>query len=306
MTRKRVAYLNGKFLPYEKALLPIGTHALQYGTGCFEGIRAYWNKEQAKLFVFRLADHYDRLARSCRTLSMRLPADTKKLVELTVELLRRNGYRENVYIRPFVYKSDDNIGLFNLHKLADGFGIYCVPLGAIMDAAKGINVIISRWRRMNAAIIPPGAKPTGIYLNTALAKTEAEEKGAQEAILLNLDGSVAEGSAENVFLVKDGRLVTPAADQNILEGITRNTVIELVRRELKLETIQRKVAEEELYSADEVFLTGTGMEIMPVVKISSRVVGDGKVGKVSNCLSQLYKSVVYGRFNKYKEWLTAV
>ena len=303
---KRVAYLNGKFLPYQKAVIPIGTHALQYGSGCFEGIRAYWNAEKKKLYAFRLKDHFERLDRSCKTLHMKLPLTTEALVKLTVELLAKNKHRENVYIRPFVYKTSDIVSVFNLDRLENGFGIYTVPLGSILNVKEGINAVFSSWRRVDSHTVPPGAKPTGIYLNTSLAKTEAEEKGADEAILLNLDDSIAEGSAENLFIVKSGKLITPSIDQNILEGITRNTVIELAEKELNIRTAQRKVQKDELWTCDEIILTGTGMEIAPVVKIEDRAVGSGKVGPITQKLQGLYSNIVHGKDKRYLKWLTEV
>lgn len=301
----KYTYLNGQFIESEKAVVPITTHALQYGTGCFEGIRAYWNEEQKQLYVFKLKDHYQRLGRSTKTLHMKLPGTVEELVEITIELLRKNAPKENTYIRPFVYKKNTVIGNFNLDKLEDGFGLYTLPLNKYHEAA-GLSVMISSWVRMDLRIIPPSAKPTGIYLNTALAKTEAETHGFHEAILLNLDGSVAEGTAENVFLVKNGQLITPATNQNILEGITRNTLIELAKKEFGIKTVQRKVLKNELFSADEIFVSGTGAEVTPVFELNSKKIRNGKIGLITAKLQQLYFNIVYGNNRKYKKWLTSI
>ena len=301
-----IVFLNGKFVPYKKAVVPISTHALHYGTGCFEGIRGYWNPKAKKLYVFRMADHYRRLARSCRTLCMRLPAPVPELCLTTVELLRRCSYKQGVYIRPLVYKSDPTVTRFNLDKLADGFAILTEPLGHYLNVSAGIGAITSSWLRVSARMIPPFAKPTGIYLNTALAKTEAEAKGASEAILTNPDGSVSEGSAENIFLVKANRLFTPSLDQNILEGITRNTIIELAQKELRIPTLQRKIMASELAAADEVFLTGTGAEVTPVTKINGVKIGPGRVGPITHKLQDLYFCIVHGQNPKYAHWLTVI
>ncbi|MBI3887573.1 aminotransferase class IV [Candidatus Microgenomates bacterium] len=209
-------------------------------------------------------------------------------------VLKRNKYLEGVYIRPLVYVSTESVVKFNLNKLDCGFAIYTVPLGHFFDVANGIKIKVSSWTRVSSGSIPPGAKPTGIYLNTCLAKTEVEDLGFGEAVLLNSDGSISEGSAENIFLVKDGNLVTPSLDQNILEGITRNTIIELAKSEFGIKTIQRKIMANELETADEIFLTGTGAEVTPV----------NTVGLITKRLQQLYFDVVHGKVNKYSHWLT--
>lgn len=302
----RLVYLNGKFVPYKKAVVPIDTHALHYGTGCFEGVRAYWNEKRRKLFIFRLKDHYERLTRSAETLYMKLPGSTHKLCELTVELLRKNRYQEGVYIRPLVYKSEPVVVKFNLSKLSDGFAIFTTPLGHYLNVSSGIRTITSKWLRVDSRMIPPSAKPTGLYLNTSLAKTEAEMRGYDEAIFLNSDGSVSEGSGENIFLVVDGGLVTPATDQNILTGITRSTVIELADKELGVGTTERKILKEELFRAEEVFMTGTGAEVTPVVEVDGKKVGNGKAGSLTAKLQRHYFDVVRGDNPSYRRWLTPI
>jgi branched-chain amino acid aminotransferase len=287
---KNIVYFNGQFLPYNRATLPLATHALHYGTGCFEGIRGYFFKNQ--LIIFRLKDHYDRLKKSAQILHMTAP--DIDLCGITIDLLKKNRYKENVYIRPLIYKSSETITEFNLEKLTDGFAIYTCPLGHYLDVNQGIKALVSSWERVSSRAIPPQAKPTGLYLNSCLAKTEAEKRGAKEAILLNPDGSISEGSAENIFLVFKNELVTPSADQNILEGITRNTILQLARREFKLKTTERKVMAEELKAAEEIFLTGTGAEITPV----------GRPGPVTTSFQTLYFDIVRGKVNRYRHWLT--
>ncbi|OGC51726.1 branched-chain-amino-acid transaminase [candidate division WWE3 bacterium RBG_16_37_10] len=302
----RFAYFNNEFVPYKEALIPIGTHALQYGTACFEGIRGYWNNEKERLYIFKLKDHYLRMQKSAEILHMKLPLDPDTLCEITLELIKKNGHRENIYIRPILYKSDDIVSRFNLDKLNDSFAIYTVPLGKHLNTDKGISVILSSWKRIRSNIIPPSAKPTGIYLNTCLAKTEAEAKGADEAILLNIDNTLAEGSAENIFLVKNGVLYTPSEDQNILIGITRNTIIELAKNELGISTTEKPIKKDELRKADEVFLTGTGAEVTPVILIGNKKVGNGVVGKITFKLQKIYFNIVYCKNKKYIKWLTVL
>lgn len=306
MSNKKIVFFNGKFVPYEKAVVSVASHALNYGTGCFEGIRAYWSETQKRLFVFRLEDHARRMRRSAKTLFLKLPVSEKEFCRTVVGLLHKNKPEEDTYIRPLLFKSEEVIGKFDLRKLQDGFAVFTVPLGRYLNTSQGIRAIISSWRRVDARTVPPSAKPTGIYLNTGLAKTEALMKGADEAILLNLDGSVAEGSAENIFLVKGGRLITPSLDQNILAGITRQTIIELTKRELGMETVQRKVMSRELFSASEVFLTGTGAEVAPVTEIGGKKISRGQVGKITEQLQSLYFQIVHGGNKKYFKWLTGV
>jgi len=306
MSNKKIVFFNGKFVPYEKAVVSVASHALNYGTGCFEGIRAYWSEKKQSLFVFRLPDHVQRMKRSAKTLFLKLPVTEKEFQKIVVDLLRKNRPREDTYIRPLLFKSEEVVGKFDLRKLQDGFTIFTVPLGRYLNTNQGVKTIISSYRRVDDRTVPPFAKPTGIYLNTALAKTEALKKGVDEAILLNLDNSVAEGSAENIFLIKNNKLITPSLNQNILAGITRQTIIELAKRELNMETVQRKVMSKELFSADEVFLTGTGAEVAPVIEIDRKKVGDGKAGKITARLQSFYFQIVHGENRKYSQWLTRV
>jgi len=298
-------WFNGDFARYRDAKLGVMTHALHYGTGCFEGIRAYWSGQAEKLYIFRAPEHYDRLRNSAKILHMRLPLSTSEMCEITVELLRRNGYREDVYIRPLCYKASEEIGV-RLHNLEDGFLIYTSPFGPYVDIDKGIRCMVSSWRRVDDNAAPARAKCTGIYVNSALAKTEAVENGFDEAIMLTQDGHVSEGSAENLFMVRGGTFVTPPASENILEGITRATLMHLITEEMGLDVQERSIDRSELYVADEIFLCGTGAQVSPVIEVDRRVIGDGEPGPLTTRLQTLYFDICKGQHAKYRDWLTAV
>lgn len=299
-----VVYLNGEFMPANEAHVGIATHALSYGTGCFEGIRAYYNSERDQLYVFRALEHFQRLANSCRIMNIQLSHTPEELVELLVELIRRNGLRENCYIRPFAYKADEIIGV-KLNGLRDDFTMFNVPMGDYI-ATDGLRCIVSSWRRIDDNMIPARAKVSGAYVNSAFAKSEALMSGFDEAIMLTQEGHVSEGSAENIFLLTDGGLVTPPPSENILLGITRDSVIELARREFETLTRERVIDRTELYTASEIFLTGTGAQIAPVIEVDHRPVGTGKLGAFSEKLCDLYRDVTRGRRSEYMSWLTPV
>lgn len=298
-------YFNGAFVPDDQAKIGVKTHAFNYGTGCFEGIRGYWNDQDQQIYLFRLRDHYDRLARSCKILGIGLLKTPAELCDITLELVRRNGYREDVYVRPVAYKSSEIVGV-RMHDLEDGLTIFTTPFGKYLPAENGCRCCTSSYRRVDDNAIPARAKVTGIYVNSALAKTEANLNGFDEAIMLTHEGHVSEGSGENIFLVMDGRLVTPSSSENILMGITRAVVIELARRELGVETLERPVDRSELYAADEVFMTGTAAEISPIVEIDRRAIGDGIVGPISHQLRNIFNEVVRGRATSYAPWCTPV
>jgi branched-chain amino acid aminotransferase len=297
------AFFRKQFMPLTEAKMGILTHALHYGTACFEGIRGNWNDEQEQLFLFRIKDHYERMLDGCRILKIRLPYSADEMCQLTVKLVEKSGYREDVYIRPLAYKSSEAIGV-RLHDLEDDFFIIVATLPAYLNADDGVRCCTSSWRRVDDTMIPARGKITGIYVNSALAKTEANEHGFDEAILLNHDGHVAEGSGENIFFVLDGKLVTPPSSDNILLGVTRDTVIQLARSELGIETVEMSVDRTELYLADEVFFTGTAAHVSPVLEIDHRPVGDGKIGKVTRELQRLYFDVIKGKNPKYLRWCT--
>ncbi|MFC1963318.1 branched-chain amino acid transaminase [Chloroflexota bacterium] len=299
------AFFKDQFLPLSEAKIGILTHAFHYGTACFEGIRGNWNVEEEQMYLFRCRDHYERLLRSCKVIKIDLPYSVDKLCELTVKLVQKSGYRENVYLRPLAYKSSEVVGV-RLHDLEDDFLLVVTDFGPYLDMDGGIKCCTSSWRRVDDNMIPAGAKITGIYVNSALAKTEALESGFDEAILLTSDGYISEGSGENIFLVIDRKLVTPPNYDKILVGITRNTVIELARNELGIDTEERHVNRTELYTADECFMTGTAAHVTPVVEIDHRKVGTGAIGEITNKLQKLYFDVEWGRSKKYLHWCTPV
>jgi branched-chain amino acid aminotransferase len=300
-----VTYFKGAFVEDDQAKIGVKTHAFNYGTGCFEGIRGYWNEQDEQVYVFRLRDHYARLHRSGRILGIGIEQSIDELCELTLELVRRNGYREDVYIRPIAYKSSEIVGV-RMHGIEDDLTIFTTPFGKYLPADNGCKCCTSTFRRVDDNAIPARAKVTGIYVNSALAKTEANLSGFDEAIMLTHEGHVSEGSGENIFLVSEGKLVTPAATENILLGITRQVAIDLARHELGLETVERAIDRSELYGADEIFMTGTAAEISPVVEVDRRPIGDGAVGPVSDQLRRLFNEVVRGKVAKYREWCTPV
>ncbi|MGH7684715.1 MAG: branched-chain amino acid transaminase, partial [Vulcanimicrobiaceae bacterium] len=260
-----IVYAKGGFVRYADAKVGLLTHALQYGTGCFEGIRGFWEAGERELYIFHGHDHYVRLHSSAKILLMNVPHAPKKLVEITAELCARNRFESEVYIRPFVYKSDEAIGV-KLEGVNDEFAIVAVPFLGYFGEAKGLRVTLSSWRRIDDTVAPARAKVTGIYINSALAKSEALQNGFDEAILLSADGHVSEGSAENIFIVRDDELITPDPSQNILEGITRRCVM-TIARDLGISVVERAIDRSELYTASEVFFTGSAAGVMPVESI---------------------------------------
>lgn len=299
------AYFQKQFVPLEQAKIGVMTHAFNYGTATFEGIRGNWNPDDGVLYVFRALDHLRRLRRSCRILHIDLPYTDEELLDIVVRVLELSGHTEDMYIRPLAYKSSEAVGV-RMHNLDDDLLVFVTPFGAYLDIEKGARCQTSTWRRVDDLGIPARAKVTGIYINSALAKTEAQENGFDEAIMLNHDGHVSEGSGENIFIVMDGKLVTPPPSDNILVGITRETVITLAREELGIETIERPIDRSELYIADECFMTGTAAHVTGVVEVDRRPVGSGRVGELTAQLQKLYFDTIRGRLPKYASWVTPV
>src|SRR5881396_3063520 len=286
------AFLDGEFIPVREAKVSVLTHAFNYGTGVFEGIRAYWNAGDEQLYALHLKEHYLRLHRSCRIMRIGLPYTADDLVGITLELLRRCKYREDAYIRPIAYKASPLIGV-RLHDLEDAFTVFAIPFGTYIDIDRGISCSVSSWRRTDDNAIP------------ARAKTEAQEAGFDEAIVLTQDGHVSEGSAENLFLVRNGTLITPPATDNILEGITRECVLKIAA-DNGIPTTIRQVDRTELYIADEVFLCGTGAQISPVTSIDHRAIGKGERGPITMKVSEIYFDAVRGKASQYRSWVTPV
>ncbi|MGH7861175.1 MAG: branched-chain amino acid transaminase [Candidatus Dormibacteraceae bacterium] len=293
-------FYDGEFVRYHDVRIGPMTHALHYGTGCFEGIRAYWNEEKQQLFLLQAAAHFQRLRNSGKILKMELPYSTEELIGITADLLRRNGYRADTYVRPLLYKSVEQIGVL-LHGLSDGFLLYTAPMGNYVELG-GIRCMVATWRRVSDSSLPARAKVTGGYVNAALAKSEALENGFDEAIVLNLDGHVSEGSAENLFMLKDGVLFTPPVSDDILEGITRKLVIELAREELNLTVVERSIDRTELYTCDELMLVGTGAQVSPVTEVDRRLVAEGRVGEIARELQSIYFKAARGDNPKYASW----
>jgi branched-chain amino acid aminotransferase len=295
----------GKFGRYNDVRLGLMTHALHYGTGVFEGIRAYWNSKQEQLYLLEPAAHYERMRRSANVMRMTLPYSTEKLINFTIELLRRNEFKSDVYVRPLLYTSSEEIGV-RLHNLEHSFFIYAIPFGNYVEIEAGIRCMVSTWRRVPDQSLPARAKVTGSYAQSALAKSEAVEAGFDEAIVLTVDGHVSEGSAENLFMFKDGAFVTPPVTDDILEGVTRTLLIRLIGEELGKPVVERSIDRTELYTCDELLLCGTGAQISPVVEVDRRPVGNGKVGEFSQELQNIYFGAVRGESPKYKDWTIPV
>ncbi len=303
---KKIIYYDGKFMPQEKARIPVTTHALHYGTGCFEGIRAYFSEKEKALFVFRLQDHFKRFQNSCKLLFIDLGLSIEELSEITIQLLKKNFTETDIYIRPLAFKSDPAIGNFSLTALRNSLVIYTIPLGRYLNTEIGIKAKISSWDRVSDNTIPPRAKITGAYVNTSLAKTEALLLGYDEALLMDRHGHLVEGGAENLFIVKDNVVITPPSSDDILLGITRQTIIQICEEQLHLKVVERSIDRAEIYTTDEVFLVGTGAEVSPVIKVDFIPIGDGKVGQVTGQVKKLYFDIVHGKNPKYVSWLTKV
>jgi branched-chain amino acid aminotransferase len=298
-------FFEGEFTEFENANVSIMTHAFNYGTGVFEGIRGYWNADKKQLFILKLEEHYKRLADSCKLLRIEMHYPVKELCDVTLDLAKRNGYREDIYIRPLAYKSAKKIGL-GLVGVQDDLCIYLAPFGDYIDVTNGIRVCTSTWRRTDDISVPARAKSTGSYVNSSLAKSEALEGGFEEAVLLTHDGHVAEGSGENIFMVRKGRLITPPVTDNILEGLTRDAIMQIAKEKLGMDTVERSIDRSELYVCDELFFCGTGAQVSPIIEVDRRIVGHGKVGDITAKLQKAYFAAARGDDPKYKDWVTPV
>jgi len=280
----KYAFFKGKIVPFEQANVSIMTHAFNYGTGVFEGIRGYWNASQKQLFILKMRAHYERLLRCAKVLRIKIQHSLDELEQITLEVAQRNAYQEDIYIRPLAYKSQNRIGV-GLIGVEDDFCLFLTPFGLYLDIEKGVKIGISSWRRISGRSMPLGSKITGAYFNSALANAEAKEKGLDEALLLSQEGTVAEG---------------------ILPGITRAGIIELADKELRMETIEKKVSPEELFTADELLFCGTGVQIAPIAEVDGKKIKDGKVGPVTKKLQDIYFKIVRGDDPKYRDWVTPV
>jgi branched-chain amino acid aminotransferase len=299
------AYFQKRIVPLEEARVPVMTHAFLYGTGVFEGIRGNWSDDQGATLLFRAREHFERLRMSAQIMHIGMEQSVDELMDICEQVVAKCGYREDVYLRPIAYKSGEVIGP-RMHDVADDYLLFVMPFGNYLDLDAGIRCQTSTWRRVPDTSIPARAKVTGLYVNSALAKTEAMQNGFDEAIMLNDDGHVSEGSGENIVMVRHGRLITPERSDNVLEGITLASVFELARAELGLEVIERTIDRSELYVADEVFMTGTAAHLSPVIEVDRRQIGTGGVGPITSKLQKLFFDCIRGRNAKYAHWVHAV
>jgi len=299
------AFFQKKFMPLEQAKVGVLTHALHYGTACFEGIRGNWNAQKKQMYLFRVPEHCQRLLGGCRLLMIKPPYSVKEMTEIIRETVERSGLKEDVYVRPLAFKGEQRIGV-RLHDVADDFLVVATTLPPYLDADGGCKACTSPWRRVDDTMIPARGKITGIYVNSALAKSEAILNGFDEAIMLSMDGHVSEGTGENIFLVMNGRLYTPPSSDNILMGITRDSVMKIAKNELGIDTAERSIDRSELYLADECFFTGTAAHVTPVISIDHRPVGNGEIGPVTRKLQKLYFDIIQGKNPKYLNWCLPV
>jgi branched-chain amino acid aminotransferase len=304
MATPELVFFDGKILPYNEARVGVLTHGLNYGTGVFGGLRGHWNEKKRQMFVFRPREHYQRFLDSTRLLRMELPYTKEQLTDATLELIRKQKFKEDVYIRPLAFYGDELIGV-RLHNLTARVAIAAVPFGRYIES-EGAHVTISSWRRVDDNIIPARGKIAGAYVNSALAKTDAQLAGFDEAVVLDQSGHVSEGSGENIFMVRNGVFVTPPISENILEGITRRTIIQLIREELKMDVQERSIDRTELFLADEVFFTGTGVQFVPIVRIDHRAIGSGSIGPLARKLLKLYYDATHCELRKHADWCVPV
>lgn len=299
-----IVYFNGQYVPLHQARIGILTHALHYGTGVFEGVRAHWDETAQELFVMRPIEHYERWKQNCGILRIQVPPSPERLCAITVELMRRNQFRTNIYVRPIAYKSAERIGVSTDDQ--DAWSIVALPFGDYLHAEKGLHAGVSSWRRIEDNAIPARAKICGAYVNSALASDDVRRCGFDEAIFLNESGHVAEGATCNIFMLRKGKLVTPPTTENVLEGITRDSIRELAQHELGLQVVERPIDRSELYICDELFLTGTAVGIAPIVRVDHRPVKDAAIGPIARRLQQAYFDATRGHLRAYRKWLVPV
>lgn len=299
------AFFQGNYVPLEDAKLSIMNHSFMYGTAVFEGIRGYWNEKQQEMYLFRVREHFERMVDSMKIMHLEVKYSTDELVKISTELVKRNAPKTDTYVRPCAYKTGQRVGP-SLENNPSDICIFTVSFGDYFHGAGGLKVQVSSWRRVEDNAIPARAKIVGAYANTALAKTDAVMSGFDECIVLSENGHVSEGSAMNIFMVKKGQLITTPATENILEGITRSSIMEFAEAEFGWKTISRQIDRSELYTADELFFCGTGAQIAPIIEVDRRKVGDGKVGPMTEKIRDFYISMCRGEVDKYKKWLTPV
>jgi branched-chain amino acid aminotransferase len=297
-----VTYFEGDWVPMRDAKVSIMTHAFMYGTATFEGIRGYWNAEHEQLYILFLQEHVERIRQSARILLMDDVPSTQELSDIILETVRRNAFREDVYIRPSFYKSTRAIGV-RLHHLEHELYVITVPFGNYIDTEKGVRLMTSSWRRNADEALPARGKIVGGYVNMAFQKSEAELNGFDEALVLTPDGHASEASAANLFVVRNGTILTPPVADDILEGVTRKAIVQLAQ-DAGIPVEVRSIDRSELYVCDEVFLCGTGVQISPVVEVDHRPVGDGRIGPIGRLMRDRYFAAVRGNLPQYQSWLT--
>lgn len=301
-TKPKFAFFKGHIVPFEQATVSVMTHALNYGTGVFGGLRGYWNADEEQLFVFRPLDHFERFLQSAALLRMTFDYTPEDLLGFLRDLLQAEHYCENCYIRPLAYKSSEAIGV-RLHDLESDITIFALPFGSYLkDDDEGSHVCFSAWRRIDDNAIPARGKIVGAYANSAFIKTDAMLAGYDEALVLNDDGHVSEASAANLFIVRKGTAITPPVTDNILEGIVRRSLIHFMREDLNIEVVERQIDRTEVYIADEIFLCGTGVQLTPVTRVEHRVIGSGRIGPITTRVRDMFFRVVTGRVEKYRNW----
>jgi branched-chain amino acid aminotransferase len=301
----KYVFFRGRVVPYSDVKVGVLTHALNYGTAVFGGIRAYWNEDEKQLFVFRPQDHFRRFLQSAKLLCMELPHSADDMVNGLLELIRTEGHKEDLYVRPLAFYADEIIGV-KLHDLHAEVSMVVLPFGHYISNEDGMHVTISSWRRIDDNVIPARGKIAGAYVNSAFAKTDALRAGFDEVIVLNNDGHISEGSAANFFLLRNGVFATPPISDNVLEGITRRTIMQLIRDELKMEVQERTIDRTELYVCDEAFLCGTGVQIGAIGRVDYRSIGSGRIGEHTARLRKIFYDVVKGKSPKYRDWCTPV
>ena len=306
MMPKSLAFFRGNVVPIEEANVNVMTHALHYGTAVFEGVRGNWNDSAESMFIFRMKEHYLRLLQGCKMLMMDIPYNAEDLCEITVDLIKQSGYKQDLYIRPLAYKSEELVANLKLQDLGSDFTLIMVPFGAYIESDGALRCCTSSWRRVDDTIIPPRVKISGHYVNSILAKTEATLAGFDEAIMLTPDGYVSEGSGENLFMVTGNKLVTPPVADNNLTGITRDCAISIACGQLGMELEERRIRRSELYFAEEVFLTGTAAHIQAVGELDNRFIANGSMGQMTGQINSIYQKAIRGELSEYKNWCTEI
>ncbi|MEO2265404.1 MAG: branched-chain amino acid transaminase [Nitrosopumilus sp.] len=298
----KYVWFDGKYVITKKAQVPITTHAIHYGTSIFEGIRAYWNGKN--LHVFRLDDHVKRFRRSGKFYNISLNFSDEIITNAIIGLCKKNGIKKSCYIRPFYFVGDYGINLHVTEKAPTNVAIFTFPFGDLFNK-NGITAGVVSWRKFSDTSTPVQAKMGGNYLNSIIATQEAKRNGVDEAILLDHNGNVSEAPGENIFIVRDGQLVTPTLASSVLDGITRDTVIKIAN-DLDMDIVERDIVRSELVMSNEIFLTGTAAEITPIISIDSKKIGNGKPGNITKKMMQEYTDIVMNKNDDYSHWLTEV